>query len=350
MRTAFLGSGPFALPALEVLHRRSDRYPLVLVATRQDRPVPRGRGLHPTEVRQKCLALGIECETPASVNDAAFLDRLRALRPDLIVTADFGEILRASILSLPRIGVFNLHGSLLPRHRGAAPVAHAILAGDKVSGVTLFRVERGVDTGPIVSQRSIEVDEEETAGELESRLAALAGEVLDGVLERFAEGTFTETPQDERSATLAPKLRKDAALIDWGRSARELAAWVHALNPWPLAYSHRLAEGGSAERTAFLRVRPCAVHGAEPGTPPGTVLAVRKESFDVACGTGRLEVLELQREGKAAMSAAAYLCGRRLQAGTQFGALPQGLDPSEARSSDASKDKRRGDAQQAPRD
>lgn len=316
MKIVFLGSGPFALPTLERLASSPGGHSLVRVVTRPDRPQRRGRQLIATPVRARAVELGLPCDAPESANDPAYLAGLAALEADLFIVADYGEMLRKAFRETPRLGAFNLHGSLLPRWRGAAPVAHAILAGDTLSGVTLFRLEKGLDSGPILAAGSLEILEDETAGELEGRLALLAADLLERSLAVLSAGSFRETPQPELGVTLAPKLEKSSGDLDWSRSAAELCLRVRAFNPWPGAYS-RIKE----ERTIFLRAKP--VESADSlDLPVGAVESVGREAFRIRCGSGAMEVLALQREGKAPLDAASYLRGRRLQVGDQF--LPAG--------------------------
>lgn len=322
MRVVLLASGPFALPVVELLRRVSSSYPLVGVVTRPDRPARRGRKLQPTPVRRRCLELGLECHAPATVNSAEFVDELRGARPDLIVTSDYGEILKEDLLSLPPIGVFNLHASLLPAYRGAAPVAHALLEGEKVTGVSLFRMERGLDTGPVVAQAPIDVEPDETAGELEARLSVVAARLLEETLPAFADGSFRETPQDHDRATLAPKLTKAGATVDWDSEPERLVNFVRALNPWPVAFTHILRSGRKPERISLLRLAPGTAASRTASAAPGTVVSVSKKDLHIACRDGAIRILELQREGKAAMDIRAYLCGNPLQSGDRLG-VPQ---------------------------
>jgi len=312
VRIVFFGTGPFAIPALERLHAASGVHPLLRVVTRPDRPQARGRKVSPTPVRRRASELGIACDAPETANDPVYLDSLAALAPDLFLVADYGEMLRKRIRELPAVGIFNLHGSLLPRWRGAAPVVHAILAGERETGVTLFRIERGLDSGPVVDMEKLTIGELETAGELEARLARAGADLIERNLPRFASGSLRETPQDDSQATPAPKIEKSAAQIDWTAPAEQVARQVRAYNPWPGAFS--LIRG---ERTIFLRARPIGaeVQGTEP---PGSVVSVARDAFCVRCGQGAIEVLELQREGKAPLEAAAYLRGRPLQPGDRF--------------------------------
>lgn len=338
MKVVFVGSGPFGLPALDLLAAAPPGIDLVRVVARPDRPRRRGGALAPVPVRARALELGLPCDAPASINIPESVECLRRLEPDLVIVADYGEIISREVRSLPKIGIFNLHASLLPKYRGAAPVAHAILAGERITGVTLFRVEARLDAGPIVDAAEVEIRPEETAGELETRLSRLAAEVLGRDLEAFRLGTFREVPQDERLASLAPKLTKDSGRIDWDAEPGRLADFVRALNPWPAAWSY-LCAGGRRERTIFLRVRPGAPSEGPGGLPsgaardgtsstpgegtfgvPGAVAEVRKDGFKVWCRGGTVEVLEVQREGGSALDAAAYLRGRPLKVGDRFAA------------------------------
>ena len=317
MNVVFLGTGPFAIPVLEALHGASMRHPLVAVVTRPDRPQGRGRALAPTPVRRRAEELGLSPSTPPTINAPEPIAALEALEPDLAIVADYGEILRPAFLETPRIGAFNLHASLLPRHRGAAPVAHAILAGDATTGVTLFRIVKGLDSGPIVAEEATEIGEDETAGELEARLAALAAGVVERSLDAFATASFTERPQDDSRATLAPKLRKEMGLIDWSLPPRSVHDRVRAFRPWPIAYTFLERQAGRApERTAVLRT---SLAGAAPAdADPGTVVAVTDRDISVACGGGSVRLLELQRQGGPALAAGDYLRGRRLRPGDRF--------------------------------
>lgn len=321
MRVLFLGSGRFALPSLEILHRLAHRHPLVGVITRPDRPSGRGRGicqkLAPTPVKTRALELGLRPLTPRSVNDASVLQIFKEQEVDVAMVADYGEILRATCLSMPRTGAFNLHGSLLPKYRGAAPVAWAILRGERVTGVTMFRIERALDSGPIVASRSLDILPDENAYQLEGRLAVLAAELLEDQLDSLAAGSFQEVRQESSRVTYAPKLRKCDGLINWSDDADSIGNLVRAMHPWPLAYSFRDCGGGELERTIFLRVAPDSEGGAS-SDEPGCVVEAGPTGFTVACGRGRVRVLELQRGGRKPMDAGAYQCGRPLRVGDRF--------------------------------
>ncbi len=320
MSLLFLGSGPFALPALEAMVRAGERP--ALVVTRPDRPGGRGRKPMPTPVREAAVALGLTVEAPATVNDAAYIERLKTLGPEVAIVADYGEILREPFLALPRVGIFNLHASLLPRHRGAAPVAAAILAGDGETGVTLFRIRKGLDDGLMVDRIATSIGAIETAGELEARLAKLSADLLVSNLPRLRSGRFSEEPQDTGRATLAPKLLPAMGAIDWSKPPQDLARFICALSPRPGAFSFLFGRGSPAPppppRVKFLRARATA-DSSPPSVPPGTISRVAKHGFWVAAGGGEIEVLDLQPPGKGPQTASAFLRGHPLALGERFG-------------------------------
>jgi methionyl-tRNA formyltransferase len=320
----FFGSGAFAIPTVERLSRLSapeGPYRLLRVVTRPDQPAGRGRKLAPTPVRRRAAALGLEVEAPPSANDDAFLDALQAMHPDLFLVADYGEMLRRRFRAAPRLGAFNLHASLLPRHRGAAPVAYAILEGDAVTGVTLFRIEKELDSGPIIDSVVVSIDPRETAGELEERLAAAAAALVERSLPAFLSGAFTEAPQDPARATSAPRLAKTAGFLDWSRPAVELARRVRAMQPWPLAYGFLERRGSSkAERVSVLEAWEVEDSTGTPiaAASPGTIVSVSRSSVRVACGSDQLELRSMQRAGRAALSVEELLRGWKLHPGDRF--------------------------------
>ena len=322
----FFGSGPFALPSLERLLQLGNQRPGVHVAhivTRPDRPAGRGRSIRPTPVRQRARELGVEALAPESANDPSFLERLMAQHaPDLFIVADYGEFLRKRFRELPRIGSFNLHGSLLPKHRGAAPVAYAITGGDTVTGVTLFRIEKELDSGPIVDAIEVPIGMAETAGELEDRLAQAAADLLERAIDRFVSGAFTESPQDHAAASLAPKLTKAQGQVDWGAPADAIHNTVRAMTPWPGAYS--FLRRRTDEHDERVRLHTVAVLDTEPtqGSSPGTVLEVTDDALVVACGRGRAAIMTLQRSGKQPLPAAAFVRGSPIAPGDFFTTKP----------------------------
>ncbi len=302
LRLVFAGTPAFALPALRVLLAGPHR-PLV-VYTQPDRPAGRGRRLRPGPVKQAALAAGIEVREPESLRDPGEAGALAALAPDLMVVVAYGLILPPAILAVPRFGCWNIHASLLPRWRGAAPVARAIEAGDGETGVCLMQMDEGLDTGPVLACRRVPILATDTAATLEARLAELGAALLAEQLDRLAAGhPPVPRPQPREGVCYARKLRKEEALLDPREPAAKLARRVRAFQPWPVAEIDLAGE----------RVRVFEAV-ALPGTPdqgePGTVLAASAAGIELACGEGRLCIQRLQRPGGRVLGAAEYLNGR----------------------------------------
>ncbi len=325
-------SGAFGVPTLErlaSLHDSDAPYRLLEVVTRPDSRAGRGQRVTPTPVRRRAVELGLEPIAPESANDEAFLDRIAAIEPDIFIVADYGEFLGKRFRSTPRLGAFNLHSSLLPRHRGAAPVVHALLAGDRVTGVTLFRIVREMDAGPIVDTVEVPIEPDENAGEIEARLAVHAADLLERNLPRFLDGTFEERPQDDSLATRAPKLLKKQGRIDWRRDAGAVVDHIRAMTPWPgaVALHRRVKRGGGdrdkarEERLLILRARVDADGDESDGdddAAPGLVVVARGSDLIIACGRGRVRIDELQRSGKSPVATDAFLRGYPLRAGDRL--------------------------------
>ena len=320
MKVAFLASGPFAIPALEILHRGGSGFELCRVVCRPARPAGRGRRVRENPVETLAQELGVACQSPPTVNAPEFCGAIRSLGPDVFVVADYGEILSEEVLSLPPLGAFNLHASILPAYRGAAPVVHALLNGEEETGVTLFRIERGLDSGPVLGCARTQIEAGETAGELEGRLSVLSAELLAQQLPLIAAGNAAEVPQDETRVTLAPKITKADGLIDWDRPARAVHDFVRAMNPWPLAHSFLFPSQGRSGRISILRSACCGEQVED--SEPGTVSLVDRDGFSVSCSPGALRILELQRDGKSAMTASAYLPGNPLHRADRFRSSP----------------------------
>ncbi len=301
MRIVFAGTPEFAVPCLRAAARYAE---IVAVYTQPDRPAGRGRGLMPSPVKREALLRGIEVLQPENFKSAVSKDALRALKPDLMVVVAYGLILPQSVLDIPEYGCWNVHASLLPRWRGAAPIQRAIEAGDTQTGVCLMQMEKGLDTGPVLLSQALDIGANETGGQLHDRLAELGAQVLgDGLGLLRASLRPAPQPQPLEGVTYAHKLDKSEAKLDWSHAATALANRVRAFNPWPMAEASIAGE----------RVR---VHGAvalplEHGRTPGTLLAAGREGLDVACGEGALRIRVLQREGGKAITAADYLNGRR---------------------------------------
>ncbi len=322
MRLGFAGTPEFAVPALDALLR--SRHRVLAVFTQPDRPAGRGQVMHPSAVKQRALAAAIPVHQPRSLKTLEAAATLRDLQLDALVVVAYGLILPAAVLAIPRLGCFNIHGSLLPRWRGAAPIQRALLAGDIVTGVTIMRMDAGLDTGPMLLRRELMVAPNETAGSLHDRLAPLGGELMIAALDALARGDAEEEPQPPAGITYADKISKAEAAIDWREDAASILRKVRAFNPWPIAetiwdgsqlrvWDAELAPGaGESPAAAPERAGP------PPGAaPPGTVLDAGNDGVDVACGAGSLRILRLQLAGRKPLAAREFLKAQHL-AGARF--------------------------------
>jgi methionyl-tRNA formyltransferase len=311
-----LGTGPFAIPTLEAL--AASRHAVLLVITRP----PQGRRPAASPLQQVAESLGIAVWSPETVNTVAAQDRLKSLGADLLVVCDYGEILRPETLTTARLGGINLHGSLLPKYRGAAPVQWAILRGEVETGISVIQMTPGLDAGPCLGQQRTVIDPEEDAGQLEARLAAMGAELVLQVIDDLETGRASAIEQDARLASKAPRLRKEQGAIDWSRSAQEVKNQVRGLRPWPRAYTFWRRPTGESLRLNVDRVAvvsaSAGVASATRSQPPGTVLNAA-DQFIIGTGNGLLEILELQPAGKRSMSAADFLRGHRVCPGDRLG-------------------------------
>jgi len=283
------------------------RHEVVAVVTQPDRPAHRGQKLQPPPVKTRALAAGVPVLQPARLRDPEWAPRLRELSADVAVVVAFGQILPKAVLAAPARGSINVHGSLLPRYRGAAPIQWAIIRGETVTGITTFQMDEGMDTGSILLSASTPIGPEETAGELARRLADLGAKVLVETLERL--DTLTPTPQRHEEATLAPRLKKTDGRLDWRRPARELVNQVRGFHPWPGALTR--APGG------LLTVWRATAVDTAPGAPPGTLVG-GAGALAIATGEGALLPSEVQPENRRPMPWADWLRGARLQPGALF--------------------------------
>ena len=309
-RVVFMGTPEFAVPSLEAL--LDNGWNVVGVFTQPDRPVGRGHKLAFCPVKTAALARGVEVFQFELVRRQAGLDQMRALKPDLVVTAAFGQILSQKLLDVPTLGTENVHASLLPKYRGAAPINRCIVMGEKVAGVTTMLTDAGVDTGDMLLSRSTEIGELETAGELSDRLSRLGAELLIETLDAYVSGELTPVPQDPAQATHQPMLDKEMGRIDWTRPAEDISCQVRGFNPWPCAFTEM--NGGALK---IYLAKPVKWDAA---SAPGEVLVSgAKEGLVVACGAGALEILEMQAPNAKRMAAKAYLAGKKIPAGTVLG-------------------------------
>jgi methionyl-tRNA formyltransferase len=313
VRILFLGTGDFALPSFEKL--LATGHEVVALVTQPDRERGRGRQLAAPPTKSRAEARGLLVLQPRRIREDAAVATLRALRPEILVVVAYGQILPRAVLELAPLGAVNVHGSLLPRWRGAAPIQWAIAAGDTETGVTTMQLDEGLDTGPLLLARATPIGPEETAAELAPRLARLGGELLLETLRGLEAGTLEPKPQDPSRATLAPLLKKEDGRIDWSRPASEIAARVRGFYPWPGTFTH--SEGRLLK---VMRSRVEASASTGEGPPPGSVLAVDDRGILVACGRGsRLRLLEVQPESRRVMTAAAFAAGAHLGPGAHLG-------------------------------
>jgi methionyl-tRNA formyltransferase len=298
----FMGSPEFAVPALLALH---SRYSVSGVVTQPDRPAGRGRTVTPPAVKLAALELKLPLIQPRRLREPEAMTQLRAWAPDLVIVAAFGQILRPEILGLPRFGCLNVHASLLPRWRGAAPIQAAILNGDDQAGVSIMLMDPGIDTGPVLDQREIPIGRDETAGEMAGRLADLGAELLLEILPAYLAGSIRPQPQEETLATYAPTLKKEDGELDFTRSAAELERRIRAFQPWPGAYTSWQGQ--------ILKVqRACAVDDSQlqESLAPGQRTVYRNQPA-FRTGSGLLVLEELQPAGKKTMQGKAFLAGAR---------------------------------------
>jgi methionyl-tRNA formyltransferase len=318
MRLVMLGTGPFAVPTLKSLSASPHEVTLAVA-----RP-PRGRRAEASPLQRAAETLGIEVWLPESVNLPDSQARLASLAADLLVVCDYGEILKSATLATTRLGGINLHGSLLPKFRGAAPVQWAILRGESETGNTLIQMTPGLDAGPCLGQQRTPIDPDEDAAALETRLADLGAAMVLEVVEQLAAGTARPTEQDAAQASKAPRLTKEHGAIDWSRSAVEIKNQVRAVRPWPRAYTYwQRANAGDGVPPLRLNIDRVSVIGeaaSAAGTAPGTIVCADKQLL-VATGDGTVEVAQLQPAGKRSMPAADFLRGHAVAVGDRFGPL-----------------------------
>ncbi len=309
MRIVFMGTPEFAVPSLEALLRSDDQ--VVGVVSQPDRPKGRGHQLVAPPVKLVAERAGIPILQTLKIRTPEFLQALSAWQPDLIAVAAYGRILHTLILRLPPMGCVNVHGSLLPKYRGAAPVQWAVINGETETGITTMLMDEGMDTGPMLLQEKLEISHDDTAGTLAPRLAELGGRLLVDTIAQLKAGTLMPKKQDDAQATLAPLLKKEDGLIDWTMKATALADRVRGLSPWPGAYTLFGAERWNIWKAVS--------NGGTTTDKPGTIVAVNKQAIVVAAGDGLLDVREIQTASSKRMSAGQFLAGHRVMVGGQLG-------------------------------
>ena len=307
LRVVFMGSPEFAVPTLRAVARVAE---IVGVITQPDKPAGRGQTLVAPAVKQAAAELlpGVPVLQPKSARRPELAEEIRALAPDVGVVVAYGKILPQSLLDVPRHGCLNVHGSLLPRYRGAAPIQWAVIRGESETGITIMQLDAGMDTGPMLLRRAEPVSDEDTAGTLAARLAPIGAELMVEALAALAEGKLAPVPQDDALATMAPILKKEDGLVDWSQPARAVRDRVRGVDPWPGAYT-------------LLGGQPLKLWGARLADgvgSPGDVLGVSAAGLAVACGEGAITIAEVQAPGRKRMAATAYHAGRSL-AGIRLG-------------------------------
>lgn len=306
-----MGTPDFAVQSLNALTEAG--HDVAAVITQPDRPKGRGNKMAFPEVKTRALELSLPVHQPASVKDEAFLELLKGYAPDVIVVVAFGRILPQAVLELPQYGCINVHGSLLPKYRGAAPIQRAVLDGCKESGVTIMQMDIGMDTGDMLLQGSLPITDEDNTGTMFEKLAVLGGELLIQTLDGLKQGTIQPVKQNEAEATHAARILKEDEVIDWAKPADVIFCQIRGLAPAPGAYT--------MWNDQRLKIWKSRVNPKETGKAPGTLVEIGKDYLLVQTGKGCLEILELQPAGKKAMPAKAFCNGTGVEAGVQFGEL-----------------------------
>ena len=308
MRVIFMGTPDFAVATLEEIIKAG--HEVVLVVSQPDKAVGRSKALKYTPVKACALAHGIEVYQPERVREESCVEYLRGYEPDIIIVEAFGQIIPKAILDMPRFGCVNVHASLLPKYRGAAPIQWAIINGDTVTGVTTQRMAEGIDTGDMIMKQEVIIREDETGGSLFDRLSKTGAKLCVKTMEAIEAGTAVYTPQDESMATHTKKIYKELGSIAWSKDAKSIECLIRGLDPWPSAYT-RLDD-----RT--LKIWKAQVIPANFGDAPGCIVKVEKNRILVQTGEGTLSLLEVQLEGKKRMPVEAFLNGYEVKEGTYF--------------------------------
>lgn len=302
MKIVFMGTPDFAIPALDLLVERGEN--IVGVVTMPDRPKGRGRKLKAPPVKEIAERKGITVFQPGKIRDDFFISKLRGLNPDVIVVVAFGRILPKEILKIPRLGCVNLHASLLPGYRGAAPINWVIVNGEKMTGVTTMLMDEGLDTGDILLQKEVEIEEGDTAESLHAKLSKTGAKLLLETLYRLKEGEITPIPQDHSKATMSPMLKKEDRLIDWGKGAKEISNLIRALTPWPGAFTH-------IQGKILKILKGIAMEGDSKDIVPGTIIEIDEKGITISTGKGFLLIKEIQLQDHKKMGVADFLRGHK---------------------------------------
>lgn len=312
MRIIFMGTPDFAVPSLERII--ADGHDVAAVFTQPDKPKGRGYKLMPTPVKESALRHGIDVYQPLTLKEQETINLIKGLKPDCIVVVAYGQILPAAVLEIPPFGCINVHASLLPRYRGAAPIQWAVINGEKETGITTMYMAKGLDTGDMILKEKTEIGENETSGELHDRLMEMGAKTLSKTLELIEKGAAPREKQDDSLSNYAPMIDKTAAQIDWNRTAREIHNLVRGMNPHPGARTELFGKLFKIFKTVLPQ------NDAQSGNAPGTVIGVDDDGILVSCGNGEtILVKEVQAQGGKRMTAADYAHGHGVKPGTVFG-------------------------------
>lgn len=304
MRIIFMGTPEFAVPSLEILLKHHD---VVAVVTQPDKPKGRGKKMAFSAVKERALQAGIEVLQPAKVREGEFIEKLKTYNADLIAVTAFGQILPEEILNMPKYGCINVHGSLLPKYRGAAPLQWSVINGEKETGVTTMYMAKGMDTGDMLLKQSIAISPQDTYGSIHDKLSVIGANILLETIEGLQNGTLQRIPQKEQEATYAPMITKETGHIDWSKKCDEIICLIHGLDPTPTAYT--IYNGEMLKIWQAEKIEQTA-------SKIGEVTAVTKKGFVVTAGDGSIVVTEVQAKGKKRMGADAYLRGHSIEIGT----------------------------------
>lgn len=308
MKVVFMGTPEFAVPTLQAL---IDHHQVAAVVTQPDRQRGRGKKVQFSPVKEKAAEYKIPVLQPEKARDEEFIQELEIIAPDVIVVVAYGQILPERILNLPKYGCINVHGSLLPKYRGAAPIQWAVLNGEEKTGITTMYMEKGLDTGDMIDKAEVVLDPKETAGSLHDKLMNLGADLLLETLDKLEKGTIVRTKQDDSQSCYAKMLSKEMGRMDFSRSAKELEQWIRGMNPWPSAYTTMNGK--------TLKIWDADVVSYEGSEEPGTVVKVTKDTIIVAAGEGALALKEIQLAGKKRMPVQAFLLGSSVETGIRLG-------------------------------
>lgn len=309
LRIVFFGSPPFAIPALKALTDSNDE--VVAVVTQPDRPKGRRRLISPTPVKEFATEMGIKVFQPQRVKERTFMEKVAEINPHLLVVVAYGQILPQALLDIPRFGAINVHASLLPKYRGAAPIQWAIICGECETGITTIKMEAGLDTGDILLQSKVPIGKDDTAKNLHDHLAEEGAKILIKTISLMKEGKLVPTPQDHTKATYAPLLKKSNGLIDWANDARTICNWIRGLDPWPGCFTTWVGK--------TIKIFGCEPIEDEVSEPPGKIVEISVHGLKVSTGKGYVILKELQLEGSRRMTIAEFIRGHDVMTGQVLG-------------------------------